>query len=424
MLPVKLPLAILAYPVQNGIVAGKGKSVVQLDMFGELPHLFAVEMNHFAAYGAFQMKMVMASLFTGQLITRLGVSRPRKLEQRPFLHHTLYIPVDGGKVYAGQRTVEFLHRHGTRAVLKEPGDPATRFRLVFAFRHASTVPRFPPPVLPSCPFFFTLYGMNVLFLGEIVGKPGIFTVKHLKELREKKAIDLVIANGEGTTNGFGLGKAHSMQLSKLGVDILTGGEKIYYKLDMVDFLPKAPWILRPANYPMGNPGRGVRTLEVGGKTVMIINLLGTSGFTKVHLNNPFALAKLLVDKAHAEMQDPIILVQFHAATTAEKQTMGYLLDGKVAAVIGTHTKVLSADAHLLPGGTAYMTDNGRCGSTCSVGGFATDVELRKYLTGIPERSHENWDSLELQGALVSVDNGKPASIETIRYPVTKAEEEK
>jgi metallophosphoesterase (TIGR00282 family) len=267
--------------------------------------------------------------------------------------------------------------------------------------------------------------MNVLFLGEIVGKPGIFTIKHLKQLRQEKAIDLVIANAEGTTNGFGLGKAHAMQLSKLGVDILTGGEKIYYKLDMVDFLAKASWILRPANYPLGDPGRGIRTMEIGGKTVVIINLLGTSGFSKVHLNNQFGLANVLVDKARAETKDPIILVQFHAATSAEKQTMGYLLDGKVAAVIGTHSKVLSADPHLLPAGTAYLTDNGRCGSTLSIGGFANDVELRKYMTGIPERSHENWDGLEIQGALVSIgDDGKATSVETIRYPVTETEEEK
>ena len=268
-------------------------------------------------------------------------------------------------------------------------------------------------------------GMNVLFLGEIVGRPGIFTVKKLKKLREEKHIDLVIANAEGVTSGFGLGKAHAMQISKLDVDILTGGEKIYYKLDMVEFIAKAPWILRPANYPMGDPGRGIRSVEICGKTVVVINLLGTSGFSKVHLNNPFLLAETLVDKARDENKDPIILVQFHASTSAEKQTMGYLLDGKVAAVIGTHSKVLSADAHLLPAGTAYLTDNGRCGSTMSIGGFANDVEIRKYLTAIPERSRENWDALEMQGALLAIgEDGKATSIETIRYPVTETEEEK
>ncbi|MFA6844471.1 MAG: TIGR00282 family metallophosphoesterase [Sphaerochaetaceae bacterium] len=267
--------------------------------------------------------------------------------------------------------------------------------------------------------------MRVLFLGEIVGKPGIQTVKSLRKLREDKKIDLVIANGEGATNGFGLGKAHAIQLSKLGIDVITGGEKIYFKLDMVEFISKTSLVLRPANYPVGNPGRGIRTMDVLGRKVVIINLLGTSSFPKVHLDNPFSLARILVDKAREENANPVILVQFHAATTAEKATMGFMLDGKVSAMIGTHTKVMTADARILEKGTAFITDNGRCGSTMSIGGFANDVELRKFLTQIPERSHENWDGLELQGALVDIDDeAKSTNIEIVRVPIAESEEEK
>ena len=115
-----------------------------------------------------------------------------------------------------------------------------------------------------------------------------------------------------------------MQISKLDVDILTGGEKIYYKLDMVEFIAKAPWILRPANYPMGDPGRGIRSVEICGKTVVVINLLGTSGFSKVHLNNPFLLAETLVDKARDENKDPIILVQFHETTVSRIANAKYI----------------------------------------------------------------------------------------------------
>lgn len=261
----------------------------------------------------------------------------------------------------------------------------------------------------------TFRGMNVLFVGEIVGKPGITCAKKIKDLREKHHVDFVIANAEGATGGFGLGKAHAIQLHKLGIDVLTGGEKIYFKLDMVDFIAKNNWILRPVNYPAGNPGRGIRIYPVGEKNLVVINLLGTSSFNRVHLNNPFGLIQTTLEKMKNEIEHPVFLVQFHASTTAEKQTMGFMLDGQVSAVIGTHTKVMSADAKILAGGTAYITDNGRTGSQMSIGGFANDVELRKVLTSIPERSRENWNQLELQAVLVRIgDDAKATAIEPIK----------
>ncbi|MCK9546884.1 MAG: TIGR00282 family metallophosphoesterase [Sphaerochaeta sp.] len=265
--------------------------------------------------------------------------------------------------------------------------------------------------------------IRVLFLGEIVGKPGITCVKNaLRPLREARSIDLVIANAEGATGGFGLGKAHSMQLLKLGIDVITGGEKLYYKLDMVEFIDKNPSILRAANYPQQNPGRGVRYLTVAEQKVCIINLLGNADFPRTHLSNAFALAQYLVDQALGE--GAIALVQFHASPTAEKLTMGHMLKGKAAAVIGTHTKVLSADATILRGGTAYITDNGRCGSQMSVGGFDPDGEIEKQITAVPRRSQECWESLELVGVLVDIDDsGKAVAIEPIRIPVDGKQEQ-
>ncbi len=259
--------------------------------------------------------------------------------------------------------------------------------------------------------------IRILFLGEIVGKPGIQTVKAaLKQLREDRNIDLVVANAEGTTNGFGIGRAHSMQLQKLGVDIITGGEKIFYKLDMVEHIAKNPTILRPANYPQGVPGRGMRYAQVGDKKVYVLNLLGNSDFPRTHLANPFNYVGSLVEKAREET--PLIFVQFHAATTAEKNTMAFLLDGKATAMIGTHTKVLSADARIFPKGMAMVTDNGRCGSQMSVGGFDPETEINKLITQIPARSRECWDGLELQGVLVEAsDDGTATSVEVIRIPV-------
>lgn len=263
--------------------------------------------------------------------------------------------------------------------------------------------------------------IRVLFLGEIVGKPGIATVKHaLRKLREDRKIDLVIANGEGATGGFGLGRAHSMQLFKLGIDILTGGEKIYYKKDMVEFIGKNPNILRPANYPQQNPGRGVKYLTVNDQKVCVINLLGNADFPRTHLGNSFSLAQMLVDKAREDNQ--IVLIQYHASTTAEKNTMGYMLDGKASAVIGTHTKILSGDARILKHHTAFITDNGRCGSQTSVGGFSSSTEINKFITQIPVRSNECWDDLELVGVLVDIENdGKATAIETVRIPVESPE---
>lgn len=256
--------------------------------------------------------------------------------------------------------------------------------------------------------------IRVLFLGEIVGKPGIQTIKHtLKKFREEQNIDLVIANAEGATAGFGLGRAHSMQLLKLGIDVLTGGEKIYYKIDMVEFIAKNPSILRPANYPQQNPGRGVRYLSVKDQKVCVINLLGNADFPRTHLSNAFSLAQMLVDKAREE--NAIALVQFHASPTAEKSSMGFMLDGKAAAVIGTHSKVMTSDGRILKGGTAYISDNGRCGSQMSVGGFDTQTEITKFINQIPTRSQECWDDLAMVGVLVDInDEGKASAIESIR----------
>lgn len=252
-----------------------------------------------------------------------------------------------------------------------------------------------------------------------MGRPGIQCIKDaLRPLKTERSIDLVIANGEGATGGFGIGRAHSMQLLKLGIDIITGGEKIYYKKDMVEFIAKNPSILRPANYPQQNPGRGVRFLTVNEQKVCVINILGNADFPRTHLSNAFSLAQLLVDKALLDGAIP--LVQFHASPTAEKLAMGFMLDGKAAAVIGTHTKVMSGDGRILKGGTAYITDNGRCGSQRSVGGFDPATEIEKQIVQIPIRSQECWDDLALSGVLVEISEDKKAkSLEIIRIPVSK-----
>lgn len=256
--------------------------------------------------------------------------------------------------------------------------------------------------------------LRVLFLGEIVGKAGIYCVKTLlSDIRDSYNIDFVIANGEGATGGFGIGKNHSIYLHKLGVNAITSGECIFYKIDMVTHIKKASYILKPANYPPNTPGRGWRIFNVNGEKLAVINLLGQSGFNRVHLSNPYTYLPELVSRISEETKH--IIVDFHAATTAEKYSMFFHADGLVSAVVGTHFKVLTADAQIFPQGTGVITDIGRVGSQNSVGGLSRDIEIQKYLTQIPERSKDTWEQLELQGCILDLDQyGKTENIEVIR----------
>ena len=255
-----------------------------------------------------------------------------------------------------------------------------------------------------------------MFLGEIVGRAGIASVKEgLKSLKDRLKPDYIVANAEGTTNGFGLGKAHAMQLTHLGINLLTGGEKIFYKVEMVDFFPKCSFVLRPMNYPAKTPGKGYRIVEIGGKKVAIINMLGTSGFSRVCVMNPLNAADMILQKLKDEAD--VFLFQFHSATTAESATFAHYVKDRAAAVIATHSKVLTADACIM-NGCAYISDNGRCGSFMSAGGFAPSYEISKLMTALPDRSHEAWDDCELQGVLVTVgDDMRAESIEVVRHKV-------
>ncbi|GAB4367429.1 MAG: TIGR00282 family metallophosphoesterase [Spirochaetales bacterium] len=257
-----------------------------------------------------------------------------------------------------------------------------------------------------------------------MGKAGVFCVKTLlPALRKEREIDFVIANGDSVTGGFGLGKNHSIYLRKLGIDVLTGGECIYYKRDMVDHIQHVPYILRPANYPPGNPGRGYGFYTVRNQKIAVVSLLGQSGFNRVHLSNPYSLLTQLVGRIRETT--PCIVVDFHATTTAEKYSLFFHADGMVSAVVGSHMKVLTADARILPRGTAVICGGGRTGSLNSVGGLDPEIEIRKFLTQIPERSKDAWDTLELQGVVLDIEEtGKARSIEAIRVPCREVPDER
>ncbi len=265
---------------------------------------------------------------------------------------------------------------------------------------------------------FSSMPVRVLYIGEIVGKPGIHCIKKaLPLLKEQHRIDFVIANGEGATGGFGIGKNHSIQIHKLGVNVITAGEKVYYKKDMVTHIPKSPYLIRAANFPYGNPGRGWRTYTAGGMKLAVVVLLGQSGFQRVHPANPHLMLPQLASKLREEHD--AIIVDFHACTTAEKANLFYRMDGEVAAILGSHTKTLSADERVLQGGTAVISDTGRTGSLFGIGGLEPQTEIGKFLTQIPERSKEYWEELELQGAVVEInEKGTANEIYTVRFPVS------
>jgi hypothetical protein len=273
--------------------------------------------------------------------------------------------------------------------------------------------------------------IRILYVAEIVGKAGVFTVKKLlAAARKDLKADFVIGNADSATGGAGLGRQHAVYLRKLGIEAITTGECCYYKRDIVEHMPKAPYLLRPANYPYGNPGRGYKVftcaaagLAVGGVKIAVVQLLGQAGFSRVHLANPYQAITDLSRKLREET--PIIILDFHAAMTAEKQTMSYHASGLVSAVIGSHTKAQTADARIMRGGTAYITDAGRTGSLLSVGGLDPDVRIGEYLSGISVWAKDGSAGLELQGCLVEVgDDGRAISIEALRIPCAEVMEEK
>jgi len=253
--------------------------------------------------------------------------------------------------------------------------------------------------------------MRILYVAEPVGKPGLFALRHtLTALRREFDPDFVVGGGDGATGGFGLGKNHAFSLHKMGLQAVTLGECAYYKKDLHPMMPTLGFLLRPANFPDSAPGRGYRIFSARGGKVAVVSLLGQSGYTKTHLPSPMATLEALLPKVRRETNH--IVVDFHAATSAEKGTFFHWADGQVSAVVGSHQKIPTADARLLPKGTAVITDAGRTGSRQSVAGFSPDREIDRFLTGVPDRSSECWNDLVVQGLMIETDEaGRSRSVQ-------------
>ena len=254
--------------------------------------------------------------------------------------------------------------------------------------------------------------MRILMIGDIIGKPGRSAVRTvLPGLKAEQGIDLVIANGENTAGGFGITQDTAYELLESGVDILTSGNHIWDQKEIIPHLDEGLPLIRPANYPDA-PGRGY---WIDGE-VMVLNLMGRVFMPT--LDCPFRTANRILEEVQGEDGPRVIIVDFHAEATSEKQAMGWFLDGRVSAVLGTHTHVGTVDTRVLPKGTAYLTDVGMTGPTDSVIGSDTEAVLERFLTGLPQRLPVGSGPVVMNSALVDVDEESGRAREVVRLDRT------
>ena len=257
--------------------------------------------------------------------------------------------------------------------------------------------------------------MNILFVGDIVGRPGRELIrKGLRALVDRYSLDLVIANAENSAAGFGVTKEIGDTLLEWGVDVMTSGNHIWDKKEAIDYIAGEPRLLRPANYPAGVPGRGTYVARTGdGRAVGVINVMGR--VFMLNIDDPFAV--VLREIENIRHQTRVIIVDFHAEATSEKVAMGWYLDGKVTAVIGTHTHVQTADERVLPNGTAYLTDAGMTGPHDSIIGMEKEPSLARFLTAMPSKFEPATGNPRLNGLVIEADDktGRATCVTRINY---------
>ena len=263
--------------------------------------------------------------------------------------------------------------------------------------------------------------MRILFIGDIVGKPGRDLVRRgLPALVDQHHVDLVVANAENAAAGFGITREVGDQILGFGVDVMTSGNHIWDKREALDYIGVEPRLLRPANFPAGVPGNGsylARTAD--GRTAGIINVMGRVFMTA--LDDPFAVVLREIDAMRQRTR--VIFIDFHAEATSEKIAMGWHLDGKVAAVVGTHTHVQTADERILPRGTAYLTDVGMTGAHDSIIGVEIEPALGRFLNAMPAKFETATANPRLNAVVIDADErtGLAADVERLSYSLAELE---
>ena len=266
----------------------------------------------------------------------------------------------------------------------------------------------------------TVRALKILFIGDVVGKPGRRAVKELVPvLRQRFALDVVIANGENSAGGSGITPETASELFEAGVDVMTTGDHLWDQKEVSLLLENESRFLRPANYPEGVPGRGSNVFNLPGQPAFaVLNLQGRVFMPT--LENPFACAQNEVEKLRSQAR--VIIVDMHAEATSEKIAMARMLDGEVSAVIGTHTHVQTADEQIFPNGTAFLCDAGFTGPHESVIGREIAPIIERFIKNTPQRFSVAKDRILLQGAVIEIDSasGRAISIQRVSEPASAA----
>jgi len=261
--------------------------------------------------------------------------------------------------------------------------------------------------------------LKVLFLGDVFGKPGREILKKkLPSLVEENNIDFIIANGENAAGGIGITPDICETLLYMGVDIITSGNHIYKKREIYDYIERQPRLLKPANYPPSTPGSGYHIMsDKKNNKIAVINICGRVFID--YFDCPFRTIDKILSNVRKET--PVIIVDFHAEVTSEKVAMGWYLDGRVSAVVGTHTHVQTADERILPGGTAYITDVGMVGPRNSVIGVKKENIIKKFLTMMPQKFTVSEDDYLVNGVVININekNGRAESINRLNIAIDK-----
>ncbi len=263
--------------------------------------------------------------------------------------------------------------------------------------------------------------MRILFIGDIFGRPGREVARRaIPALVERHALDLVIANVENSAAGFGVTGDIAGTILGYGVDVMTTGNHVWDKKEVLDYIPREPRLLRPANYPAGVPGRGSLVARTRtGEPVGVVNVMGRVFMSP--LDDPFAVALREIEALRAKAR--VLIVDFHAEATSEKLAMGFHLDGRVTAVFGTHTHVQTADDRILPKGTAYITDVGMTGPHESIIGVAVDAALGRFLNAMPAKFEPATGPGRLNAVIVTADPGSGRALALERLNLSAAEVE-
>jgi len=257
--------------------------------------------------------------------------------------------------------------------------------------------------------------LTIICVGDVFGEPGRRAVQALlPKLKKQHEADLAVVNVENSASGFGVTPLIARTFLEQGVDVMTSGNHIWDKKEIIEYIGKENLLLRPANYPPGTPGAGSIVVKAGPHKVAVLNLMGRVFLPQ--LDCPFRKADEELERLRAETS--IIVVDMHAEATSESQAMGWHLDGRVSVVVGTHRHVQTADERLLPKGTAYITDLGLTGPTDSVIGVEPELALARFISGMPNRFEPAKGPAMLQGAVIRIDpeTGRGLSIERLRVP--------